>query len=247
MKNKLLDVFFPRRCMLCDQLLKYGEVGVHRKCQKLLFPTAGAVCMHCGRPVTSEQVEYCFDCSRKKGVTFTQGRALYVYRGQIKMSMYRFKYSNKREYADFLAEQMLERFRDWLRRCDVEAIVPVPMYRRKQRLRGYNQAEVLAGKLHRQWQLWSKKQPDIIPPAFEPQLVVRVRDTRPQKELNDTERKNNLKNAFQTREKVVKYKKVLLIDDIYTTGSTADAIAEALYQAGVQQIFFLSVCIGQGM
>lgn len=198
--------------------------------------------MHCGRPVVSERAEYCFDCSRHKGTTFVQGKSLYVYRGQIKMTMYRFKYSNRREYGDYLAKELAERYGDWMMKKGIEAIVPVPMYRRKEKLRGYNQAAVLATKLRREL---IRRQLGI--PALEQNLVLRVRNTRPQKELNDIERKNNLKNAFQTREKVVKYKKILLIDDIYTTGSTADAVAEALYRAGVQQVFFLSVCIGQGM
>lgn len=242
MFEKTLDLLFPRRCILCDEILHYGESGIHKKCKPMLFPVEEPVCMHCGRPVVSERAEYCFDCSRHKGTTFVQGKSLYVYRGQIKMTMYRFKYSNRREYGDYLAKELAERYGDWMMKKGIEAIVPVPMYRRKEKLRGYNQAAVLATKLRREL---IRRQLGI--PALEQNLVLRVRNTRPQKELNDIERKNNLKNAFQTREKVVKYKKILLIDDIYTTGSTADAVAEALYRAGVQQVFFLSVCIGQGM
>lgn len=242
MFEKILDLLFPRRCILCDEILRYGERGIHKKCMPMLFPVEEPVCMHCGRPVVSERAEYCFDCSRHKGTTFVQGKSLYVYRGQIKMTMYRFKYSNRREYGDYLAKELAERYGDWMMKKGIEAIVPVPMYRRKEKLRGYNQAAVLATKLRREL---IRRQLGI--PALEQNLVLRVRNTRPQKELNDIERKNNLKNAFQTREKVVKYKKILLIDDIYTTGSTADAVAEALYRAGVQQVFFLSVCIGQGM
>lgn len=261
MLQKISDLLFPRRCILCDEILRYGERGIHNQCRPMLFPVEGPVCMHCGRPVASERAEYCFDCGRHRGTTFVQGKALYVYRGQIKMTMYRFKYSNKREYGDYLAEALVERYGDWMMKKGIEAIVPVPMYRRKEKLRGYNQAAVLAQKLRRELirrqRLMQRQQPNQgrhpsgaqLPgiPVLERKLVLRVRNTRPQKELNDVERKNNLKNAFQTREKVVKYKRIMLIDDIYTTGSTADAVAEALYRAGVQQVFFLSVCIGQGM
>ena len=59
-------------------------------------------------------------------------------------------------------------------------------------------------------------------------LILRVKDTIPQKELNDLERKNNLKNAFQIRKNIVEYKKVLVVDDIYTTGATVEAVAEEL-------------------
>ena len=78
-------------------------------------------------------------------------------------------------------------------------------------------------------------------------ILKRVRDTVPQKELNDIQRKNNLKTAFHCGKNIVQYTKVLLVDDIYTTGSTADAITETLLKAGVKEIYFLSICIGKGV
>jgi predicted amidophosphoribosyltransferase len=76
--------------------------------------------------------------------------------------------------------------------------------------------------------------------------ISRVRDTKPQKMLNDVERKNNLKNAFHSRKINVQYNKILLVDDIYTTGSTAEAVTECLHLANVEDVYFLSVCIGKG-
>jgi predicted amidophosphoribosyltransferase len=77
-------------------------------------------------------------------------------------------------------------------------------------------------------------------------LVVRTRNTTPQKELNEKARRENLKKAFQSVTNIVEYKRVLLVDDIYTTGSTIDAVAEVLLAAGVQSIFFICVSIGEG-
>lgn len=74
--------------------------------------------------------------------------------------------------------------------------------------------------------------------------LVREKNTLPQKELNEQERRNNLKNAFKISENVIKYKKVLLVDDIYTTGSTVDACAVVLKQAGAEKVYFISLCIG---
>lgn len=74
--------------------------------------------------------------------------------------------------------------------------------------------------------------------------LARIRDTIPQKELNHQERRKNLNNAFKMDQNAVKYKKVLLVDDIYTTGSTIDACAVALKEAGVQQVYFISLSIG---
>ena len=77
--------------------------------------------------------------------------------------------------------------------------------------------------------------------------VKRVRNTKPQKLLSDEERKNNLKKAFQARKFIVKYKKILLVDDIYTTGSTVEAVAHELMRCGVEQVFFLTLCTGEGI
>jgi ComF family protein len=233
--NGLLDVLFPPRCVVCGEIMEQGEGQIHKECRKKLFPAAEPVCMHCGRPVASQRMEYCYDCGRKKEFFFRQGRSLYLYKGDIKKSMYRFKYSNKREYGRFFADEAVEMWGSWLERIRPDVIVPVPMYRKKEKRRGYNQAAVFARQL---------SQKTGIPVA---KAVSRIRDTRPQKELNDTERKNNLKNAFQNGKIIVKYNKILLVDDIYTTGSTADAVSEVLLAAGAEEIYFLCICIGKGV
>jgi predicted amidophosphoribosyltransferase len=71
-------------------------------------------------------------------------------------------------------------------------------------------------------------------------------NTAPQKELNDKERTKNTKNAFQVTHNIVKYKRVLLVDDIYTTGATLDACSDVLTIAGAVQVYFAAVCIGRG-
>ena len=196
--------------------------------------------MHCGRPVLSDLVEYCFDCEKKKKRgdedTFFQGKSLLLYKGVVKQTMYRFKYSNKREYGTFFAELAMEQWGEWLFRCEIDAIVPVPMFRRKKRMRGYNQAEVFGRELAKYLRV-----------PMDRNVVIRKKDTRPMKELNDIERENNLRNAFQIARNIVKYKKILLVDDIYTTGSTADEVSRVLLEAGVEKIFFLSICMGQGL
>lgn len=77
-------------------------------------------------------------------------------------------------------------------------------------------------------------------------LIKRVRNTTPQKELNDLQRRSNLKNAFQLTSDIVKYKKVVLVDDIYTTGSTMDEISKTLKESGVKKIYYICISIGEG-
>ena len=254
--RKMADIFYPPRCLVCHGLLESGE-KIHKECKKQLYPIEEPVCFRCGKPLESEQWEYCYDCSKKlkekaiyrrrnhlegskkkqggSGEVFCQGKALYLYKGGMKQAMYRFKYSNKREYARFLGEEAAARFGDWLKKNEIEAIVPVPLFSGKQKKRGYNQAEVFAKELS----FWTG-----IP--VEKKWVIRIKDTRPMKELNDVERKNNLKGAFQICKMGVKYRKVLVVDDIYTTGSTIEAVADVLGQDGVQSVFSICICIGKG-
>lgn len=129
----------------------------------------------------------------------------------------------------------MQRWENWMREKRIEAIVPVPMYSKKERYRGYNQAALLGRALSEKMDI----------PCI-PRLMIRVKDTRPQKELNGRERENNVKNAFQSSDNVVKYKRILIVDDIYTTGSTVEAVAERLKEAGVEQVYVLTACIGRG-
>ena len=228
-----LGLLFPRRCPICDEIAPVGE-KICLDCIKKVKYTGSQTCMRCGKPVESKRVEYCYDCSRKQH-NFCQGKSVFLYAGGMKESMYRFKYQNKREYADFYAAEAMQLYGKWLHERQVEVIVPIPMYTAKKRLRGYNQAEVFAEALGRESGIPVKKN-----------LAERIRNTVPQKKLNDIDRKKNLKGAFKISQDIVKYKKVLLVDDIYTTGSTMDAVAGELRTAGIDKIYFLCISIGQG-
>lgn len=227
------DYLFPPRCPVCDSVILPDE-ELCRGCEKEFLPVLEPVCASCGKPVGDERQEYCGDCAAKRH-SFCQGKAVFVYRGAIRQSMYRFKYANRREYAQFYARYAVRLYGAWLGRKQVEVIVPIPMYRKKQKKRGYNQAEVFARALGRETGL-----------PVEGRLLVRNRDTVPQKELNDRQRRQNLKNAFQLVPDIVKYRKILLVDDIYTTGSTMDEAAKTLLAAGAEQVYYICVSIGAG-
>lgn len=238
-RKTLEGICYPPRCVICDGILEPGETGIHRNCQKKLYPVKEPLCMHCGKPVSLEKYEYCPDCSRKLRAggedTITQGKALYLYQGEIKKSMYRLKYANRREYGAYFAKEAYERYGEWIKQCGIEVLIPVPMYRKKEKQRGYNQAKVFAKELSYRTKL-----------PIDGNFVYRIRNTAPQKELNDLNRKNNLKNAFHIPKNIVKYNRILLIDDIYTTGSTADELATTFHKNGVEVVYFMSICIGAG-
>lgn len=149
--------------------------------------------------------------------------------------LYRYKYGNRRDYTEFFAKEAARLYAGWIRQKAIEMIVPIPLSARKMRKRGYNQAEIFA-----------KRLAELVGLPCRGKLLARTRDTAPQKQLSAQERKNNLKNAFKIRENIVNLKRVLLVDDIYTTGSTIDAASLVLKQAGVKEVYFLCISIGQG-
>lgn len=253
-----MDVVFPRHCYVCEELLQPWEwkEGIHEACKKECFPVVGAVCAHCGLPV-SRNKEYCGDCSKRirqipgltRGIdwkrdfnSYIQGKALFHYKGKIKYAIYSFKYNSKQEYAYAFAQEAVLRHGEWIEKIGVDMIVPVPMYHKKLRERGYNQAMTFGKQLRNE--LLVKKGLDL--PVIG-KGVERKRATVPMKTLSKEERYNNLKNAFHVSPDVIECRKIaLVVDDIYTTGATADAMAEALYKAGANKVYFFSVCIAEG-
>ncbi len=191
-------------------------------------------CMKCGKSIDDDSGEYCLDC-RKSEHLFSAGRAVFRYRDDIKKSIYNFKYKNKREYAPFYVDEIIRSLGSWIDNIAPDAFIPVPLHPKKQRQRGYNQAELIARELGERLN---------IPVADD--IIFRTKQTVPQKELSDDLRKKNMKKAFKIGENIVKLNVVIVVDDIYTTGSTMDAISACLLEAGVQKIYCLSLCIGDG-
>ena len=226
---------FPERCPGCNEILfaKEKEKGFCQACAGKIIYIGDGGCVKCGKALTDLTQDLCGDCG-KKAHAFVQNRAVYAYDGPMKEAMYRFKYSNCRAYRRIFAKDAWRIYGDWLRNLEVDAVVPVPMYAGKERQRGYNQAEVFAGEIA-----------TLMDCRMERSLAVRTKNTAPLKNLNDQRRKKNLENAFKIRKNGVKLNKILLIDDIYTTGSTLDGVTEALLASGVRQVYCLTVCAGR--
>ena len=190
--------------------------------------------MRCGKKLAEER-EYCGDCMHREH-KYDRARTLYEYR-DVAPSIYRFKYSGRQEYGDFFGEEMARLLGDFIGRVRPDVIVPVPLYRGKLRKRGYNQAACLARALGRSLEL-----------PVDEKLVKRVSNTAPMKHLNPTERQNNLKKAFIIGRNDVKlYDRIILVDDIYTTGTTLDEIAALLKEHGVSKVYCVTLACGSGV
>lgn len=230
-----ITILYPRTCPVCGEILKIDKLQICKECKKKINYIAEPLCKKCGKQLINLEQEFCFDCSSKEH-KFTRGLALYRHDEWIRKSIYRFKYHNKREYAKIYANEIVLQYEERIRQWNADYLVPIPLHKSKLRTRGYNQAEDLCKELSKLLQI-----------PMEKNCVLRIKKTLPQKELNDKQRKNNLKNAFKIGEIDVKLKKVILVDDIYTTGATIDSVAQVLIHSGVSDIFFITISIGEGL
>ena len=220
--------------MVCDGLTDQPGEGVCRKCKEQIVYIKEPYCLKCGKQLGQEEKEYCSDCERIRHY-YVQGTALYDY-GSMADSVFRFKYAGRAEYAAFYGKDLFMKKAGWLAGIRPDALVPVPIHPSKMRSRGYNQAYLIARELSGYCG---------IPVAKE--LIGRKLRTQPLKNLSHEERQNNLKRAFKILQNDVKLDTIVIIDDIYTTGSTIDAMAKVFMETGIDNIYFMALTIGRGI
>lgn len=260
-----LDLLFPPVCPFCRrpwhksfraELRELADEirGVHRRkdseayvsgicpvCRSNVPVVREPYCLKCGKPIEDEKAEYCYDCSHRTHA-FDEGRALYPHTGAAKRAVYELKYGDRRVYGVVFAREMARRYNSWMSRKKITLIVPVPLHRSRLRERGYNQAAVIAKALAAEL--------DEGRMLYREDVLIRVTETKRLKTLTPLERRIALEDAFKADLSPVPSgmgDNVLVVDDIYTTGSTIDAIAKCLKSAGAKHVFFLAVTIGQGV
>jgi ComF family protein len=232
------DLLFPRRCPVCADIVQPWGALICPGCIQKLDPVREPVCRKCGKQLISDRAEYCYDCSRRAR-SYEAGRAVFKYNQAAKKSLTAIKYKNRREYLDFYAQAMAYRYQQMIQRWQPDMLVPIPVHPSRMRTRGFNQAEELSRRLSTLWGI-----------PTQTHLLIRVKKTLPQKKLTPEERLKNLQQAFAVRPPMgrgeVIPETVVLVDDIYTTGSTMEACTRVLKAAGVKKVYFLTICIGYG-
>lgn len=219
-------LYYPKwRCFSCGKEV-FDDECFCAECRKKLPFIEGAVCEHCGRQVIATE-SYCSTC---KGVLTQTDRArsVFNYEKSVAALIKRAKYDNARyvltEFADYLASAYYKYY------FNSALLVCVPMTRRALKRRGYNQSEILA-------RLVSEKTG--VPFA---DVLIKVKETKRQVKLSANERRKNLSGAFRVTDKTrVRGKSVLIIDDVTTTGSTGEALAEKLKKAGAERVELLTI------
>lgn len=231
--EKAAHILWPEICPFCGRASREGICG---KCQESLeaLTIKEPRCMQCGKPILREEEEYCYDCAHIHHF-YDRGISLWLHKEPVSTSIYQFKYYNQRSFGYYYVKEAVRKYDSLIREWNPEVIIPVPLHTKKRRKRGYNQAEILAKELGKQLN---------IPVAED--LVVRIKNTTPQKQKNNKERRRSLSGTFAQRYRIGKARSALVVDDIYTTGSTVDEVSRILKRAGVEKVYYLTISIGQG-
>ena len=226
----LFDLLFPPRCVACQQPGSW----LCATCQATIEPIQPPYCGRCGRPLTSAGWSIPRSCPMcMRGPFWLDGiRAVAYHEGVLRTAIHCLKYRNHQALAEPLGSLLAE----YVRRTELEAtvVVPVPLHGERLAQRGYNQAALLARVLGRALGL----------PVVEGSLV-RVRHTLPQVDLNAAQRRENVRDAFRCVDDRLAGHRVLLVDDVYTTGATLLACGAALHQARVASAWGLTLSHGR--
>ena len=219
----MLDLLFPPVCMVCHQRIPAAKEVLCSDCQSRTAVITEDYCKKCGTPLKES---YCQSCSDHEYI-FDFSRSVYQYGDVVQTLIHELKYNGFKSPGKFLAAGIQAYANDNKEYRDYDLVMAVPLHRVRKRERGYNQSELLARKLAKSLEI----------PYLEP--VRRRYYTKSQTLLSADERKDNLKDAFRVR-KNVQAKKIILVDDVFTTGSTVNEISKTLRAAGAAKIAVLT-------
>jgi ComF family protein len=230
----LLNLFYPDTCLICAQpVSRSRDCGVCSNCwhNLLALRITPPQCPSCGLPLPNfndDSEHLCLVCSQQLP-PFSGARSFGYYSAELRQVIHALKFQGRKNLVGLLAPLLAGAFWDSWDRADFDFIVSVPLYVRRRRERGFNQSELLARFLARLIAL-----PNI-------RALRRVRPTRPQVGLTDIQRQENVRNAFRCNNpQEIMSRRILLIDDVMTTGATVASAAHALMEAGASRVSVLT-------
>ena len=215
----VMDLIYPPHCVVCRDA---GDGYLCPKCADKITLIKPPVCYKCGKPCEASvcdecyQREYAFECARSAG----------IFDGPLRDAIHAMKYRNYEAVVDPLAQIMIRAFPDTGLARNTDVLVPIPIHYSRLLDRGFNQSEELARKLAGRIGL-----------PMEAKVLRKSRKTAHQVDLPLDERALNVRGSLSVKhEQKIRAKRVLLIDDVFTTGATLDEAARVLLEAGASEV-----------
>lgn len=228
LRELLKEIFYPKNltCSVCKRE-SFSSDWLCDGCKSIMPYNNKSVCGHCGR-ATPYAVEYCDYCKDKQ--TYVDlARSVYEYENPVNVLVQRLKYGGEKYLAEDFAKEMQALYFKSIGYAD--CIVFVPMTGKRKKERGYNQSEELAKALSK-----------LIELPIVGDVLVKTKDTDSQVGLERKERLRNVKGSISVRNRaLIKNKRVMIIDDVMTTGATLEVIAEKLKDAGASEVVAITV------
>lgn len=230
--SSFLDLCLPRSCARCEQLGSQEEGFWCSECLEKIPWVASPICPRCGRPypdAPGAPDHLCGECSQEI-FHFTSARSAVLHSGIVRDRIHQFKFGGRLEWIPPLVELLKKAYAGW-EIPPPEIVLPVPLHLKRLRERGFNQSGLMAKEFARCLGL---------PVSFD--TLVRKNWTDPQTRLNRDQRHINVKNAFEVCEgEDVKGRRILILDDVYTTGTTLSECARMLRKKGALEVYALTV------
>ncbi|OLC85648.1 MAG: hypothetical protein AUI53_01510 [Acidobacteria bacterium 13_1_40CM_2_60_7] len=240
-RDAVVSIVFPAACRICERLLtRASRIPICDNCLGSFAPLPEKICVTCGRPLEAYplregEVLLCPACKTGQ-YEFDRARSYAIYEGALIRAIVLLKFEEMTPLGHWFGERLAELVRRGEEELAADVVVPVPLHRQRQRERGYNQADLIARPLARRLGL-----------PCRPVLLVRTKPRPDKLHLSLEERWSSVRGAFAAKPgSRVDNLRVLLVDDVMTTGATLDACARALRQAGARTVIGLTVARALG-
>jgi ComF family protein len=250
------EALFPTRCRLCKAFFtppagaKSNPMDTNfgvlmgaflcPACADKFLPVESPICSICGNlfSTTAGEDHLCGGCITQPK-KFTKARSVGIYDQSLLGVIHCLKYKGQVELALPLGRLLLGAYLTHWSSNEIDVVMPVPLHKKRLRARGFNQSYLLI----RQWPKWLENthdRPNTV--SVSRNILLRHRHTPPQTKLGRKHRVENMRHAFSVKKSIaIQELRILLIDDVYTTGATANACAEALLKAGAKQVDMLTL------
>lgn len=227
-----LDFLFPPLCHICRSFIpNAGELHICNGCRDRLPLVTSPLCTICGIPFSGAGNDHICGQCQTRPPRFESARAHLLYEGSARDLIHHFKYSYKTHLRRPLALLALEGLAGFINARTPDIIIPVPLHRSRLRSRGFNQAVLLGD-------LFSSR----LSVTMLADGLIRTRPTEPQIDLSAEDRRDNVRGAFAVnRPGRISGKRILLLDDVMTTGSTVNECAKALKKAGAAAVVVATI------